>query len=60
MIMTKKKLKVSKFLNIFVEIDKKKVNIFRIKRYSQGISDGSKLLKIKREEQSFYLDVFIL
>ena len=45
-------------MNIFVEIDHKLVNVFKLKKGFFGQSEGN-VVKIKREDQCFYLNVWI-
>ena len=53
-------MKTNKFMNIFIEVDKKKVNIFKIKKSFQEHGSANNVLKIKREDQCFYLDIWIV
>lgn len=47
-IIMKKKIKLNKFMNIFIEMDKKKVNIFKIKIINKLSNKCDNVLSIKR------------
>ena len=56
-VISKRKVRLGKFMNVYVEVEGKWVNVFRLKR--QG-GEGGAGVKLKREDNCFYLNVWVV
>lgn len=54
-VISKRNVKLIKFMNVYVEVEGRWVNVFRFKRQGEG---GS--VKLKREDNCFYLNVWVV